>query len=106
PGDATFTTDPADTLLSDTVLHGDDTELVPRQIRFGSSSLRIIPSGAAFTYAVDDSYPDGRDSQGNLITAASTARLNVLANDRSEAPGAIHIANVGVAGNGFVSINT
>lgn len=105
PGVAEFITDPADAAVSDTVLHGSDVELLPRQIRFGRSSLTIVPSGAPFTFAVDDSYPDGRDSQGNLITSTANARLNVLANDNLEVPGSVEIVEVGPASNGFVSID-
>ncbi len=105
PGIAEFITDPADDAVSDTVLHAASTELEPRQIRFGRTQLTIVPSGAPFTFAVDDSFPDGLDSQGNLITSASNARLNVLANDNAEAPGANTIVSVGTASNGFVSLN-
>ncbi len=83
PGVAIFQADPADEPVSETILLGDDDPLAVNQLRLGRTELLIAPASDNFTSAIDDSYPDGRDSNGNLITATSLnpAALRVLAND-------------------------
>jgi hypothetical protein len=83
PGVAQFVGDPADNPISETITLGSDTALTVSQLRLGTAQLIISPDGADFTAAIDDSYPDGRDSDGNLISSASQGRnrLDVLAND-------------------------
>ena len=92
PGIAIFQTDPADDGVSETVLLSEDSALTVNQLRFGSTELTISPSSEFFTAAVDDSYPLGRDSDGNLIdssTGASGFRLDVLRNDNLGTTGII-----------------
>lgn len=114
PGVAEFVTDPSDTALSDTVFlyqydaDGNEvqlTELQPKDIFFGRRQLTIVPGGSDFTYAVDDSYPDQLDSNGNAIVAGQNATLRVLENDNRGATGNIQIVNVGAVGNGTVTVN-
>ncbi len=83
PGVAVFTGDPADNNISETVTLGSDVALLVNQLRLGTAELLIVPSSDNFTSAIDDSYPEGRDSDGNLISSASIGRnrLDVLAND-------------------------
>ena len=83
PGVAVFQADPADEVVSETILLGQGNPLLVNQQRLGRTELLIAPASPNFTAAVDDSYPDGRDSNGNLITATSLnpAALRVLAND-------------------------
>src|SRR5690606_35437455 len=65
------------------------TALADRELRLGISELIISPSSTAFTSAIDDAYPNGRDSLGNLIRAGVPARLDVLDNDILGATGTI-----------------
>lgn len=88
PGVASFVTDPADGENSDISLWDyfvPGTEILQEltfdQITFGTSELTIIPGDGDFAFAVDDSYPDKLDSNGNLIQAGSAATLDVLEND-------------------------
>ncbi len=83
PGVAQFIGDPADNRISETTTIGSDTALLVNELRLGTAELQISPDGTDFTSAIDDSYPDGRDSDGNLITSSSQGsnRLDVLAND-------------------------
>ena len=83
PGVAVFQADPADEDVSESVLIGQDTALAVNQQRLGRTELLIAPATANFTSAVDDAFPDGRDSNGNLITSTSLnpAVLRVLDND-------------------------
>ena len=114
PGTVEFIADPADGLASDTVfLFEYDSagnalpirELQPTEIFFGRHQLTIIPSGAPFVYAVDDSYPDQRDSNGTSIVAGQNAVLRVLENDLRGSSGVVEIVNVSGAGNGTVTTN-
>jgi hypothetical protein len=81
PGVAVFQADPADSIISETVVLASDTALTPSQLRLGNAELLIVPASANFTSAIDDSFPDGRDSNGNPITAGTVNRLDVLRND-------------------------
>ncbi|MCG8651544.1 MAG: Ig-like domain-containing protein, partial [Pirellulales bacterium] len=91
PGVVLFTGDPADDSFSETTVLGSDVALTVNQLRFGSGQLVIAPSSDNFPTAIDDSFPDGRDSDGNLISSASVNRnrLDVLANDNFGPTGAI-----------------
>tara|TARA_R110002049_G_scaffold4601_6_gene32895 strand:+ start:100190 stop:105202 length:5013 start_codon:yes stop_codon:yes gene_type:complete len=83
PGVAVFQADPADEVESETILLGQDTPLTVNQIRLGRTELLIAPASDNFTSAIDDSFPDGRDSDGFVITATSIdpAVLDVIDND-------------------------
>ena len=83
PGVAQFLADPADELVSETVLLSEDVALTLTQIGLGRTELVILPRSDNFTIAVDDSFADTRDSNGNLIisSAAQRNRLDVLNND-------------------------
>ncbi len=81
PGVAVFQADPADLVTSETAVLASDTALTPSQLRLGTAELLIAPASANFTSAIDDSFPDGRDSNGNLITTGAVNRLDVLRND-------------------------
>ena len=92
PGVAIFQADPADNLISESVLLGDDVALEVNQLRLGSTQLLILPSSSDFTAAVDDSFPQGLDSDGNLIQSAGAspnARLDILGNDNLGTTGTI-----------------
>ena len=85
PGVALFQADPADNQVSETVIIGQDVELPVNALRLGNAELLISPSGDDFPSAIDDSFPDGLDSNGNLIIGGTSAnRLDVLANDNFE----------------------
>ena len=82
PGVALFSSDPADELISDTVLLGSNVELIPSQLRLGTAELTISTTSADFPSAIDDSFPVGLDSNGNNIATTQTgAVLDVLDND-------------------------
>ncbi len=83
PGVAVFTADPADSNVNETTTLGSDVALEVNQLRFGSAELVILPRTDNFASAIDDSFPEGRDSDGFLISSASAGRnrLDVLAND-------------------------
>jgi hypothetical protein len=91
PGVAVFAADPADDAISETITRGSDVALTPSQLRLGRTELLILPESDNFTSAIDDSFPDGRDSDGNLITNSSAARnrLDVLDNDNLGPTGTI-----------------
>ncbi len=85
-GIAEFSGDPANTLQSECVLFGENDALTIQQLRFNSTQLTILPDSEFPTAAVDDSFPDGLDSNGNVIVnngSLSSPRsvLNVLEND-------------------------
>lgn len=103
PGVAVFQGDPADVddrPQSETILKrvvpddglGDRALTVAEQ-RFGSVELTITPPSGEFTSAIDDSYPDSIDSDGNFISnplgGTNSFRLDVLANDNLGATGNI-----------------
>ncbi len=91
PGVAIFAADPADNVVSETTIIGQDEALAVNQLRLGRTELLIVPASSNFTSAIDDSFPDGLDSDGNLITgfSASPNRLDVLANDNLGPTGVI-----------------
>ena len=85
-GIAEFSGDPANSLQSECVLFGENDALTIQQLRFNSTQLTILPDSEFPTAAVDDSFPDGLDSNGNVIVnngSLSSPRsvLNVLEND-------------------------
>ena len=81
PGVATFAANPADESINETTVYNRMTELAVRELRLGISELVISPASDIFTSAIDDAYPDGRDSTGARITSGQAAQLDVLAND-------------------------
>ena len=80
-GIAIFQADPADAIVSETVLIEEDTALTFDQIRYGSVEVAIAPAGPDFPSALDDSFPQGVDSNGSSITSTSESTLDVLDND-------------------------
>lgn len=110
PGVAVFQADPADEPVSETVVLGSDVALTPSQLRLGSTELLILPDSDNFTAAVDDSFPTGRDSDGNLITNASINRnrLDVLDNDNLGPTGIVRefgLVTSPSLGNAFIDDN-
>ncbi len=108
PGVAIFQADPADNVVSETAVLGDDQALEDRQLRLGKTELTILPSTTVVAAAIDDSFPDGFDSDGNLIlnNSATPARLDVLANDNFGATGTIAEFGIGTApGLGNANVN-
>ncbi len=111
PGIAVFAANPADDPINETTVFNRMTALAVNELRLGISELVITPSGMEFTSAIDDAFPDGRDSLGNPIRGGSTARLDVLSNDLLGPTGEISEfflvtqPNVGVAtiDNGFIA---
>ena len=86
PGVAVFQADPADSDFGETVLVSIAEALEVERLRFDRQELVIFPSSDNFASAIDDSFPQGRDSNGDLISRsiggqAVAARLNVLDND-------------------------
>ncbi len=90
PGVALFVGDPANDSVSETTVLASDTALLPGQLNLGRTELLIFPASDDFASAVDDSFPEGLDSNGNPINNASPTRnrLDVLANDNFGGPGA------------------
>jgi hypothetical protein len=90
-GIAQFMGDPTDTPQGESVLFGEDDALTIQQLRFNSTQLTILPSSEFVTAAVDDSFPDGLDSNGDVIVNSSPSRsiLNVLENDNLGVTGTI-----------------
>lgn len=108
PGVAIFQGDPADDLISETTIVQQDRALEVNELRFGRAELTIVPAQDDFASAIDDSFPDGRDSNGDLIlTNASTpARLDVLDNDNFGPTGTITEFGLATApGLGSATIN-
>ncbi|TWT53763.1 Dockerin type I repeat protein [Rubripirellula amarantea] len=91
PGVAQFIGDPADADVSETVILASDDALLVNEQRYGRAELIILPASDNFTSAIDDSFPDGRDSDGNLIvnSAVNRNRLDVLGNDNLGPTGTI-----------------
>ena len=83
PGVAIFQADPPDNTVSDTTVIASDERLMPSEMRLGNAQLIILPTSDNFATAIDDSFPEGRDSDGNIIVgnASTPARLDVLSND-------------------------
>ncbi len=83
PGVAIFQGDPANNIVSETVVVGSDVALEPSQMRFGTAELEIRDAGTVFSSAIDDSFPDNLDSLGQSFanSAVTTYRLDVLDND-------------------------
>lgn len=88
-GIAVFAANPADDPVNETTVYNRMTALATRELRLGVSELIISPSGTSFTSAIDDAYPDGRDSLGNPIRGGAAARFDVLENDILGATGTI-----------------
>ena len=71
------------TRLKLVLLFDENTALDLAQLRFNSTQLTILPDSEFITAAVDDSFPDGLDSNGDVIVNSSPQRsvLDVLDND-------------------------
>ena len=98
-GIAEFVGDPADNLPSSevTFYNATATRVSNEQIRFGRSSIEIVPKGVDFPFAVDD-------TRFNLI-AGNTYNINVLANDVTGTQPPIRITGVTQPANGQTTIN-
>lgn len=116
PGVAVFATDPADNIVSETTVLSSDVALTPSQLRLGTAELTIAPASNNFASAIDDSFPDGLDSNGQLISGASVtrSRLDVLANDNLGVTGSVRefsvltnptLGNVFIDNNGTATLN-
>ncbi len=81
PGIAVFAANPADEPINETSVFDRMTAVGVSEQRLGISELVISPAGGPFTSAIDDAYPDGRDSNGNRIQGGLPAPLRVLDND-------------------------
>ena len=108
PGVAIFQADPADAPISETIVLGSDVALTVNQLRLGSAELLILPETGDFTAAVDDSFPEGKDSDGNIISNAFQGpnRLDVIGNDNLGPTGIIREFGIVTSPSmGTVSIN-
>ena len=94
PGIAIFQADPADQQVSEVLVLGSDSAVPVSGLRLGSAQLQISPSDSNFTTAVDDAFPDGLDSNGNLITGTSNSVLDVLDNDRLGPTGTVEFFDI------------
>lgn len=81
PGIAVFSSNPADLPINETTVFGRQTALSVEELRLGISEIVISPSGSSFSSAIDDAFPDGRDSNGNAFVVNQPAVLDVLRND-------------------------
>ncbi|QDT07631.1 Serine-aspartate repeat-containing protein D precursor [Rubripirellula lacrimiformis] len=91
PGVAQFLANPADDAESETVVLASDVALLVNQLRLGRTELLIVADTGNFTAALDDSFPDGRDSNGDLISASTVDRavIDVLENDNLGSTGTV-----------------
>ncbi len=89
PGIAVFATNPADVPENETSLFNRQLAVAINELRLGTNELTIVPSNANFTTAVDDSFPDGIDSNGAQIRGGVGATLAVTANDNLGPTGVI-----------------
>jgi hypothetical protein len=91
PGIAQFVGDPSDDSLIETTVIGSDVGLTVSQQGFDRVELLILPKSDNFTSAVEDSYPDGTDSNGNPISSGTAlpAVLRVLENDNLRIVGGV-----------------
>ncbi|MEO1528269.1 MAG: Ig-like domain-containing protein [Planctomycetota bacterium] len=106
PGVAIFASDPADTLIAETILVDEDVALTPAQLGLGTAELTIFPANADFSSAIDDAFVNGDDSNGTLIEFGAMNVLDVLANDNLGPTGVIQEFGIVTApGQGTVSIN-
>lgn len=83
PGVAQFIGDPSENQQIETAVIASDQGLSPSELRFKRTELLILPRTNNFTSAVEDSFPNGIDSNGNPISSGtvSPAVLDVLGND-------------------------
>ena len=89
PGVAIFASDPADGLIAESILVGQDVALTPAQLGLGTAELTIFPDGDDFSSAIDDAFVDGTDSNGTEILIGNLNVLDVLANDNLGPTGTI-----------------
>ncbi|TWU58816.1 Serine-aspartate repeat-containing protein D precursor [Rubripirellula tenax] len=110
PGVAQFASNPADDIESETTVLASDVALLVNQLRLGSTELLIVQPNGNFSSAIDDSFPDGRDSNGQLINANTLDRsvIDVLGNDNLGPTGTIRefglVTNPSL-GNAFIDDN-
>ena len=99
-GIAEFVGDPADDLPnSEITFYNTPTTRVPvEQVRYGRSTLEIVPNGVNFPFAVDD-------TRFNLV-AATSFNIDVLTNDITGTQPPIRLTSVTQPINGQVNINT
>ncbi len=88
PGVALFQVDPADEPTSESTVLGtnppnpeSDRALTVSELRLGTAELIVLPGNQSYPSAIDDSFPEGRDSNNDPIPAVSPAVLRVLDND-------------------------
>ncbi|MEL6109440.1 MAG: Ig-like domain-containing protein, partial [Planctomycetota bacterium] len=106
PGVAIFASDPADALIAESILVGEDVALTPAQLGLGTAELTIFPEGDDFSSAIDDAFVEGVDSDGVVIAADNMNRLDVLANDNLGPTGTIQEFGIVTApSQGQVTIN-
>ncbi|MEQ1827722.1 MAG: Ig-like domain-containing protein [Pirellula sp.] len=98
-GIAEFVGDPADNLPSSevTFYNTPSTRVPTEQIRYGRSSIEIVPNGVNFPFAVDDSRFN--------ITSGSPFNVDVLTNDVTGTQPPIRISSITQPANGQTSIN-
>ncbi len=91
PGIAQFIGDPSDDVLIETTVIGSDVGLTPSELGYDRVELLILPRSDNFTAAVEDSYPQGIDSNGNPISSGTAlpAVLRVLDNDNLRVVGGV-----------------
>jgi hypothetical protein len=90
PGVALFAADPADSVVAETILIGEDSIVTPSQQRLGRTELTIFPSSDNFASAIDDAFVVGEDSNGVVISSGNAPNtLDVLANDNFGPTGGI-----------------
>ncbi|MEO1618142.1 MAG: dockerin type I domain-containing protein, partial [Planctomycetota bacterium] len=107
PGIATFAADPADGLISETILVGEDFALTPAEQRLGRTELTISAAGDDFASAIDDAFMLGVDSNGVELSSGNAPNsLDVLANDNFGPTGLLtEFGLVTQAGQGTVVID-
>lgn len=98
-GLAEFVGDPADRppQTDVTFFNANNASIPTQQIRYGRSTIEIVPNGVQFPIAVDDSPAQ--------VIAGNTTAINVMANDTIGAQGPIRIANVSQPLHGDVRID-
>ena len=106
PGVAIFASDPADSLIAESILVGEDNALTVNQLGLGTAELTIFPAGDDFSSAIDDAFVEGVDSNGDVIAQGAQNVLDVLANDNLGPTGTIQEFGIVTAPQeGTVSIN-
>lgn len=100
PGLATFTPDPAEGQLADTILFDTQGTPVPvERIRYVGTILEIVGDSTEFPQAVDDSFTT------NIPAGSLNFPLSVLPNDRPGSTNVIRLTSTTQPSNGSVVIN-